>query len=336
MAVLRAPAPDISDLLSAHHARHGRRLPWREGASAYAVVVSEFMLQQTTVETVVPYFHRFLDAFPDFGSLAAASEEDVLRHWEGLGYYRRARSLHRLARAVEATDGRLPDTEEGLRALPGVGPYTAAAIRLFGQHERALPIDANVRRVVSRLFALTPADEGLIRQHLDAIAPADAYDFFQALMDLGAGACRARRPACDACPLGAVCEGHATGQAEAFGRTPGRAPVRDVNVVLFAVRQDGKVLVRRREDGLLGGLWGLPEAAGGAEPGRLQLTCVADTGLSFRHTFTHRRWHVRIHVAEGTGEGQWVSARAPGVPLGGPDRTALRLLIEGGFFDGGQ
>lgn len=331
------PAPgDIASRLEHHYARHGRKLPWRDGASAYGVVVSEFMLQQTTVETVIAYFHRFLAAFPDFTSLAAASEVDVLSHWEGLGYYRRARSLHRLAKAVVAAGGSLPESEEALRGLPGVGPYTAAAIRLFGQRQRSLPIDANVRRVTSRLFALEGPADDLVRERLDAIAPADPYDFFQALMDLGSSLCRARSPQCEACPLADDCAAHTSGRPEAFGKGPGRGAVRDVDVVLVAVRRRGEVLVRRREGGLLGGLWGLPEAFGEDEPAGLECTSVIDTGLSFSHRFTHRRWRVRIQIAEGAGEGKWVSARDPGLPLGGPDRTALRLLLEGGFLDGGQ
>jgi len=330
----QAERDDMASRLEHHYARHGRKLPWRDGASAYGVAVSEFMLQQTTVETVVAYFRRFLAAFPDFATLAAASEVDVLRHWEGLGYYRRARSLHRLAKAVVASGGSLPDSEEALRGLPGVGPYTAAAIRLFGQRRRALPVDANVRRVTSRLFALEGASDDLVRERLDAIAPADPYDFFQALMDLGASLCRARSPQCGACPLATDCAACASGHPEAFGRSPARGAVRDVDVVLVAVRRGGEVLVRRREEGLLGGLWGLPEAFGESRPAGLECASVADTGLSFTHRFTHRRWHVRIQIADGAGEGKWVSARDPGLPLGGPDRTALRLLLEGGFLDG--
>ena len=214
--------------LLAWYDRHARKLPWRAppGAKAdpYAVWLSEIMLQQTTVAAVGPYFERFLARWPDVAALAAAPDEEVMREWAGLGYYSRARNLVACARRV-AERGRFPDTEDGLRELPGVGPYTAAAIAAIAFGRRAVVVDGNVERVVARLHAIStplPAAKPEIRTYADRLTPAArAGDFAQAMMDLGATICTPKRPACALCPLKAGCKARKSNTPEAW---PRRAP----------------------------------------------------------------------------------------------------------------
>ncbi|MDB4983125.1 MAG: mutY, partial [Myxococcales bacterium] len=189
-----------------------RDLPWRRAPSPWKTLVSEFMAQQTVIATVIPYFERFLTRFPEVAALAAASEDDVTALWSGLGYYARARNLHKAARAVvDRHDGVMPETEEALRALPGIGPYTAAAVAAIGFGARAFALDGNAARVLARLFD-TPASIDLpaTRAALHARGLAEvptrrAGDFNQAVMELGATVCGPRAPRCSACPLAAVC-----------------------------------------------------------------------------------------------------------------------------------
>src|SRR4051812_10311412 len=248
--------------------RHRRRLPWRalpgERADAYRVWLSEIMLQQTTVKAVGPYFEKFLARWPEVGALACASLDDVLRMWAGLGYYSRARNLHACAVAVLRDHGGvLPDTEEGLRALPGIGPYTAAAIAAIAFGRRTMPVDGNIERVVSRLFALEdplPSAKPLIRQLATGLlGPARAGDSAQALMDLGSSICTPKKPACALCPLNEDCVARARGDQEAF---PRKAPKKAGTLrrgAAFIVRRGGELLVRTRADkGLLGGMTEVP------------------------------------------------------------------------------
>lgn len=209
----RRPANrDPSALLLQWYAEHGRaHLPWRQSSDAYGVVVSEFMLQQTQVDRALPKYRRFVERFPDFRALAAASQADVLRMWQGLGYNSRAVRLHALARAVlERFDGVLPAASEALRELPGVGPYTAAAVRAFAFNGDEPAMDTNVRRIVHRwLFgmeypALASAAQ-LDERARELIPPGRGRDWNSAAMDLGASICTARAPKCGACPVAAVC-----------------------------------------------------------------------------------------------------------------------------------
>src|SRR5229473_2694454 len=214
--------------------RHRRRLPWRplsgERADPYRVWLSEIMLQQTGVKTVGPYFEKFLARWPDVGALGRASLDDVLRMWAGLGYYSRARNLHACAVAVLRDHGGVfPDTEEGLRSLPGIGPYTASAIAAIGFGRRTMPVDGNIERVVSRLFAVEeplPQAKPLIQELATTLLGASragdeksrAGDSAQALMDLGASICTPKKPACALCPLNDGCAARRRGDQEIFPR----------------------------------------------------------------------------------------------------------------------
>ncbi|MHB1505183.1 MAG: A/G-specific adenine glycosylase [Sulfobacillus sp.] len=334
--VLRMPAfgePSFVHRLLDWYRQAGRDLPWRQAPTAYQVVVSELMLQQTTVATALIRYPRFLQAFPDFLSLAGASEDEVVAEWAGLGYYQRARHLSRLARRVVAEG--LPRGESAWRQMPGVGPYTAAAIAAFAEGGRALAIDVNVRRTLSRLFAFkdTPQIDAAIRAAMEPFLLPDSGELNQALIELGALICRPARPHCDRCPLAQVCAGR--DQLALYGRPPAKPAVRDEFVHLVAVRRAGQLLVRQRTTRLLQGLWGLPQAQahGHGLPDRVQAGDVTPTPVHFTHRFTHRRWQVQCTVVDGDGEGRWIDPRAPDVALAGPDRRAIQMLVAGGFFD---
>ena len=257
------------DALLAWYDRHRRALPWRALAGVrpdpYRVWLSEIMLQQTTVVTVAPYFDRFVARWPTVAALAASSLDEVLHQWQGLGYYARARNMHACARAVaERHGGRFPDDVAGLRALPGIGDYTAAAIAAIAFDRREAAVDGNVERVVARLFAVREAMPAA-KQRLRTLArelvpPARAGDFAQAMMDLGATICTPRKPRCVLCPWRDDCVARAGGFAEDL---PARAekPERPMRrgVVFWLRRGDGAVLLRRRpENGLLGGMIEVP------------------------------------------------------------------------------
>jgi len=266
-----APAPDparLAERLLAWYDRHARILPWRarpgERADPYRVWLSEIMLQQTTVAAVGPYFHRFLQRWPTVEALAEAPLDDVLGMWAGLGYYARARNLHKCARVIAADHGgRFPDTEEGLRGLPGIGPYTAAAIAAIAFDRPAVVVDGNVERVMARLFAIKtplPAAKPELRAAAARIAPAvRPGDFAQATMDLGATICTPRGPLCMLCPWAHACAAHAAGIAEELPRRAAK-PERPVKqAVAFVLRQGDSVWLRRRpDDGLLGGMLEAP------------------------------------------------------------------------------
>jgi A/G-specific adenine glycosylase len=266
-----AAGPDPA-LLLAWFDRHARRLPWRarpgEAVDPYRVWLSEIMLQQTTVKTVGPYFARFLARWPDVTALAAAPLDDVLKAWAGLGYYARARNLHACAQAVAGRHGgRFPDDERALRALPGIGSYTAAAIAAIAFGRRAAPVDGNIERVVARLNAVAealPAAKPRIAALAAALVPAQRPgDFVQAMMDLGATICTPQRPACALCPFSSACAGRREGDPTRYPRkapkTPGR---RRRGAAFWVVRGDGFALVRTRPPrGLLGGMTELPTSA---------------------------------------------------------------------------
>jgi A/G-specific adenine glycosylase len=267
------PQPTV---LLAWYDRHRRRLPWRaapgEPSDPYRVWLSEIMLQQTTVKAVGPYYARFLARWPDVRVLAAAPLDEVLKTWAGLGYYSRARNLHACALAVvERHDGIFPRDEAELRALPGIGGYTAAAIAAIAYDVPALPIDGNVERVIARLYAVEtplPAAKREIAGLALGMRPQNrAGDFAQALMDLGATICTPKRPACGLCPWQGSCVAEKRGDAEAFPRrTPKREGALRRGGAFVARRTDGYLLLRARPPrGLLGGMTEVPTTAWTAE-----------------------------------------------------------------------
>ena len=248
--------------------RHRRRLPWRapagERADPYRVWLSEIMLQQTGVKTVGPYFEKFLARWPDVASLGRASQDDVLRMWAGLGYYSRARNLHACAVAVLRDHGGVfPDTEEGLRQLPGIGPYTAAAIGAIAFDIRTMPVDGNIERVVSRLYAVEePLPQAKPRiQELAAtlLGPSRAGDSAQALMDLGSSICTPKKPTCALCPINEECLARARGDQETFPRkAPKKTGTLRRGAAFIVTRGDELLVQTRAEKGLLGGMTEVP------------------------------------------------------------------------------
>jgi A/G-specific adenine glycosylase len=267
----RPPAhsfPDSATLLTWYD-RHRRKLPWRaspgESADPYRVWLSEIMLQQTTAKAVAPYFAKFLGRWTDVHALAAAPLLEVLSAWAGLGYYARARNLHACARVVvERHDGRFPHSENALSDLPGIGPYTAAAIAAIAFDAPATPVDGNIERVVARLFAVAaplPQAKTELQRLARTLTPRHrAGDFAQAMMDLGATICTPKRPACALCPWMESCAGYRSGDPALFPqRTPKREGVLRRGAAFVALRDDGFLLVRTRPTkGLLGGMTEVP------------------------------------------------------------------------------
>jgi A/G-specific adenine glycosylase len=257
----------LTGRLLAWYRHHKRDLPWRRTRDPYAIWLSEVMLQQTRVETVVPYYERFLSAYPTVEALAEAPLEHVLREWSGLGYYRRARMLHAGAREVlRSHGGSLPRSAERLRSIPGIGRYTAGAVASIAWGEPVPVVDGNVARVLSRLFALedkgAPTSDGRLWELADAlVAPHDPSSWNQALMELGATVCTPRAPRCEGCPVRAHCEAHARGLEEELPRPKRKKPPAIVRRVGFVLRWRGRVLLgRRRDGGLFAGMWEPPHA----------------------------------------------------------------------------
>ncbi len=316
-----------------------RQLPWRTPfpRDPYLVLLSEVMLQQTQVHRVTPLFRRFVENFPTLEALAKATEAEVLAAWSGLGYYRRARALHAAARAIHAA-GAWPTTRETLHALPGLGPYTAAALAAFSFGGSDPPVDGNVTRVAARVLALNaPASSVRLRREaerwarqLHRHAPTPAT--FEALMELGARICRPKLPSCDRCPLAAICAAHASNASDRYPLPSSRRP-RETHrwVALWLVRRDGRVLLHRRGEGqLLSGLWlppirelvdsQEPKAAAAALLNTLGLEARLTPGKPISHSITHRDITVfpflakcdLTQVAENS-ELAWVPPDDPGV-----------------------
>jgi A/G-specific adenine glycosylase len=310
-----ADAGAISGAVLAWYDRHRRDLPWRVPPGSrpdpYAVWLSEVMLQQTTVAAVKPYYARFLAAWPTVGALAAASSETVLGAWAGLGYYSRARNLHACAQAVVAQHGgAFPDSEAGLRSLPGVGAYTAAAIAAIAFERRAVVVDGNVERVMARLDAVeipVPQAKSMLRAAMDSVTPAQrAGDFAQAVMDLGATICSPRKPACVICPVRDACRATRTGSPEAYPRKAAKRPVPTRAGSVFFVQRDGMVLLQTRPpQGLFGGMTELPGTEWRADydltvaPTLPDGLCGPVTGLgTVRHGLTHFELSLAVFTAE--------------------------------------
>jgi A/G-specific adenine glycosylase len=286
---------------------NGRKdLPWQRGISPYRVWVSEIMLQQTQVKTVIPYFERFMQAFPDVQALARASQDEVLHLWTGLGYYARARNLHKAAEAIAQAGGAFPDTLAGLEALPGIGRSTAGAIMSIAYRQRASILDGNVKRVLAR-YHRVEGWPGKTAVHNRLWEIAERYtptvrcaDYTQAMMDLGATLCTRSNPACSACPLAEDCAAFAAGDQHQFpGKKPRKAlPVKQTHFLL-ARTPDGAVWLQKRPGtGIWGGLWCFPEITGEQHA----IThCLDNWNLrpqtldalpGFRHTFSH--YHLDI------------------------------------------
>ena len=261
----------FSRKLGAWYRAHHRKLPWRETSDPYAIWVSEVMLQQTTVPAVVPFFERWMRLFPDMATLARAPLQKVLRAWQGLGYYQRARNLHRAAGLlVRDQGGRVPSDEQALGRLPGFGPYTTAAV-LSLAYGRPLPVvDANVRRVLMRITGFrgeaSPRHDKALRTYLAGVFPARTPGLFnQAMMELGALVCRSRNPQCLLCPVREYCRAFLEGTQDIIPR-PRRRATKKVEAVVAVIRDGGRVLIQRRPpEGLFGGLWEFP--GGKVEPG---------------------------------------------------------------------
>ncbi len=328
--------------------RYGRKdLPWQQDPTPYRVWVSEIMLQQTQVTTVIPYYEAFMAAFPDLASLAAATLDDVLRHWSGLGYYARARNLHAAAREViERHRGRFPDSFDEVLALPGIGRSTAGAILSLAHGRRHAILDGNAKRVLARYHAVAgwpgkPAVSRALWEHAERHTPAErTAAYTQAIMDLGATVCARRRPACAICPLAAGCRACATGRQEDYpGRREARArPRRHTHMALALF--DGRVyLERRAPSGIWGGLWSLPEFAQEAD-----LLAWCENGLAarpgrierwepLRHSFSHYDLDispvaVTLAAAPGTvadtDDGIWYNyGKAPRFGLAAPVKTLI-------------
>jgi A/G-specific adenine glycosylase len=288
----------LQEALLAWYRANRRPLPWRGERDPYRILVAEVLLQQTRVEQAIPYYRRFLERFPTLRALGEASLEEVLWVWQGAGYYRRAVYLHRLAREVEA----LPQGYEALRRLPGLGPYTAAALASMAFGERVAAVDGNVRRVISRLYALeNPSPKAVWTLAQGLVPPEDPGEWNQAVMELGATVCRPRGPACPSCPLLPFCRGR-----EDPGRYPGarRREVREERLAALVLWGRQGVYLERLT-GRFPGLYGVPLFPLEALPQRVQAWGVRPLEAGeVVHALTHRRLRVRVYVAPWDGEGE--------------------------------
>jgi A/G-specific adenine glycosylase len=303
-----------------HYVDNFRRLPWRSPPGApppetYRVWLSEVMLQQTTVATVRPRFERFVERWPTIQALAAASDEEILSEWAGLGYYARARNLIACASEV-AKRGGFPRTAAELRKLPGIGAYTSAAIAAIAFGEKSAAVDTNVERVTARLNGLKqPSRDEIERLFLGLMPPENPGDFLQAIMDLGATVCRPKKPLCSECPLALECAAFASGEPEALPERRPRAARQHKHGVAHWIQRGGAVwLVRRPAKGLLGGMAALP----GGDWTDSAPDTVSSIGV-VRHVFTHFSLDLHVVVrAEPEGEGWWQPvdrlAEAAGLP----------------------
>ena len=346
----------IAPSLLAWYDRHARNLPWRVGPKErargvrpdpYRVWLSEVMLQQTTVAAVKPYFDTFVSRWPTVGDLAGASRDDVMKAWAGLGYYARARNLKACAEAV-ANDhaGRFPETSAGLRSLPGIGDYTAAAIAAIAFDEPAAVVDANIERVLARLFAIAeplPAAKKAMRDLQARLTPHErAGDYAQAMMDLGAAICTPKKPACVLCPVAEPCAARASGRQEDY---PVKAPRSErptrYGAAFVAVRPDGAVLLRTRaDDGLLGGMAEVPGSDWtNSPPATFPYPFAADwkrTPAPVVHVFTHFRLELAVMradvpMATRAPDGWWWSPAAalPGEALPSVMKKAIEAAVPG-------
>jgi len=333
----RVPARSLASKLLDWYTTHQRDLPWRRTGDPYRIWVSEIMLQQTRAEAVIPYYERFLDRFPSVEALAAASVEEVLGSWSGLGYYSRARNLHKAARLM---DGVFPRSYQAIRDLPGVGDYTAAAIASIALGLPYAVLDGNVMRVVARLtndtadIGASPTRtrfRGVAQHHLDGLDRRQAGAFNQAMMELGATVCLPRAPRCVICPLAAVCEARRAGrQAQLPVKVPATAPVKVAMEVAIVERRGRLLLWQRDADARrLGGFWELPS------PEQLpELGALPSIG-TFSHTITHHHYQVTVRSgslarqARAARPLRWIPLETlASLPLSTTARKALKKKTE--------
>jgi len=343
---------DFADKLLRWFDRHGRKdLPWQRNRTPYRVWVSEIMLQQTQVSTVIPYFQRFIESFPTVNALADADQDRVLHHWTGLGYYARARNLHRAAQLVVAEHGgEFPATVDALCQLPGIGRSTAGAIVSLGHGRRAAILDGNVKRVLSRCFAIDGwPEQSAVRTTLWELAESltprrRVAAYTQAIMDLGATVCLRSRPACGRCPLAEQCLARSNDSIARYpGRKPARAlPVKDTFMHMIHNPQNQVLLEKRPPSGIWGGLWSFPESPS-ADRHPALAGCPLPAGESehwpvLRHTFSHYHLditpvHVKIQAAPDStmesGRWLWYPLDQPAeVGLAAPVRRLLQQLKD--------
>lgn len=342
-------------LLLNWYSKHSRRLPWRQNPEPYAVWVSEIMLQQTQVETAIPYFERWMTSFPSLEALASAPQQAVLSAWEGLGYYKRARNLHRAAKIVMTElNGQIPGDPEKLARLPGIGRYTAGAIASIAFGVDAPALDGNIRRALARVFDVTePARSPVGEKRLWELARAHlptgkAGDYNQALMDLGALVCTPRRPDCPNCPLAEICLANAQGVQQERPVRQQRPRTPHYTAAAAVIYRKGQLLIAQRPtEGLLGGLWGFP--GGNLLPGESLSSClkretgeklgsqieIGETLGVYRHAYTHFKvtvhaFHCRLCERDQPGPGKaraikWVDLdNLTGFPMGKIDRQIAR------------
>lgn len=348
---------DISKQILKWYKRNRRHLPWRDTMDPYRILVSEIMLQQTQVETVIPYYHRFIAQFPTVEALARASLQDVLKAWENLGYYARARHLHTAAKEMmEGTGGTVPDKEEELLRLPGVGAYTAAAILSIAFNQRVPAVDGNVRRVLCRLFAIRgPLEDRKTQRRIhnlaaDLVPPKTSSLFNQGIMDLGATICTPRNPACGRCPVNPTCLAYEMGLQETLPVTRKRGPLphKQMTACVLCDMHNKLLIVRRPAKGLLGGLWQFPggeKGLGESLQRSLKRVMKSELGIEVRvgakigavkHAYTHFR--ITLHAFRCTLRGEppkilncsswkWIDPQSlPDFPFSKADRKIMAFL----------
>lgn len=356
-------AMDFASRIADWQARHGRHgLPWQGTSDPYRIWLSEIMLQQTQVATVIPYYQRFLERFPDVATLAAAAQEEVMPYWAGLGYYARARNLHKCAREIVAIwGGRFPSTAEAIATLPGIGRSTAAAIAAFSYGERSPILDGNVKRVFARHFGIEgdPARREteqklwtLADAQVSAAPALDMRAYTQGLMDLGATVCTRGKPACERCPVADTCVARREGRQAELPSPKARKTVPERETGMLVLRHEGAILLTQRPSpGIWGGLWSLPEFDAGGDP----LAASRALGLepaqpyqlaAFTHGFTHFRLHVRpwyvpvkrhLAMREPLLPERWLNAaELAGAALPAPVKKLLDGLLRAGLPEDGK
>ncbi len=326
-----------------------RDLPWRHTRDAYRIWVSEIMLQQTRAETVVSYYDRFLQRYPDVQALAAAPQEELLKQWEGLGYYSRARSLQKAAQViVDEFDGELPRDVQKLRALPGVGDYTAGAIASIAFGIPAAAVDGNVERVICRYYAIedtvgTPSVRRMITEKTQALVPHDRPGAFaNAMMEMGAAMCTPKNPKCLLCPVRESCAGFSKGIAQELPHKPQKKAQRVENRAVLLVFCGDRVLITKRKEKLLGGLFVFPDVLEENDPAKLcgaleaqGIRAAYDERIGHaKHVFTHLIWEMDVHalIADDMTQipnGQWVTGEElAALPLPTAVKAARQWAME--------